>query len=275
MNYMDRLAEIGPVFKELLGEEYVITVTDTERFLYYIPGSDLNHGIRPGDPIKPGSMTHKCLQSGRRLVTSASAELYGVPYIGTALCIRDESGRIAGTIGFFLPIARVEKVRMMSESMAEAITEVSAYAENLSAAAEELASTVQNINSGTQQMLKDVNNTDGILQLINEVSSQTHLLGLNAAIEAARAGDQGRGFAVVAEEIRKLATRTNTSVKDIKEIVGIIKSHIETNASQISDISAVTEEQAASSQGVVSYIQRLNEISVELKDLADDLVKKQ
>ncbi len=124
-------------------------------------------------------------------------------------------------------------------------------------------------------MLNDVNNTDGILQLINEVSSQTHLLGLNAAIEAARAGDQGKGFNVVAEEIRKLASRTNTSVKDIKEIIAVLKGHIEALAGQISDISAVTEEQAASSQDIIGFIQQMDEITAELKDLAEDLAKKQ
>lgn len=274
-NFMQKIVELAPFLKEVLGEDYVVTVSDTEKFLCYIPGNELDHKIKAGDPVKPGTLTHKCLEAGKRLVATAGSQMFGFPYMGKATCIRDESNKIVGTLGFWLPTTRVEKLKDMSEKMVAAVGQISAYTTNLSASAEQLASTVQNINSNTQHMLSDVNNTDGILQLINEVSSQTHLLGLNAAIEAARAGDQGRGFNVVAEEIRKLASRTNTSVKDIKEIISIIKSHIEALASQISEISAVTEEQAASSQGVMGYINDLDGITGELKELAEEMVKKQ
>lgn len=274
-NYIQKIVDLAPQIKDLLGEDYALTVSDTEKFLYYVPGIELNHKIQYGDPVKPGTLTHRCLKSGHRVVATAGSEMYGVPYMGKVTCIRDQSNTIMGTLGFWLPTSRVEKVKLMSENMVSAVNQILSYATNLSAAAEELASTVQTVNSNTQKMLNDVNNTDGILQLINEVSSQTHLLGLNAAIEAARAGDQGKGFNVVAEEIRKLASRTNTSVKDIKEIIAVIKSHIEALAGQISDISAVTEEQAASSQDIIGFIHQMDEITGELKALAEDLVKKQ
>lgn len=274
-SYMQKYIEVAPVLKEVLGKEYAISVTDTECFICYIPGAELNHNLSPGAPVNPGTITHRCIQEGKRIVALNGSEMFGFPYMGKVVCVRDEKNNAVGTLGFWLPTTRVEDMNTMSEKLYGAVGQILSYTTNLSASAEELASTVQTINGNTHKMQEDVNNTDSILHLINEVSSQTHLLGLNAAIEAARAGDQGRGFNVVAEEIRKLAGKTNTSVKDIKDIINILKGHIEAVAVQISEISAVAEEQAATSQSVISFIQEIEQFSVTLKKLSSELVENQ
>ncbi|WP_394145579.1 methyl-accepting chemotaxis protein [Vibrio atypicus] len=85
--------------------------------------------------------------------------------------------------------------------------------------ANRLADQIQSASDVVSQLAADARNVDTVLEVIRGVAEQTNLLALNAAIEAARAGEQGRGFAVVADEVRSLSLRTHESTLEIQSIV--------------------------------------------------------
>ncbi|HDY8066867.1 chemotaxis protein [Vibrio vulnificus] len=135
-----------------------------------------------------------------------------------------------------------------------------------------LASQLGTASQAVADLDKDVNNIVKVLDVIGDIAEQTNLLALNAAIEAARAGEQGRGFAVVADEVRNLAGRTQSSTKEIQLMINNLQQGSR-NAIQTMEICAETSqstvvESQTASEALQQIVQALESITTMSQQIA-------
>jgi heme-based aerotactic transducer len=153
------------------------------------------------------------------------------------------------------------------QELAAMIVELGESSQAVSDTAERTAESQENANHLVQELSGEIGEIKTMGQLMQEISDQTHLLGLNAAIEAARAGDHGRGFEVVANEVRKLASRSKDALEQVEsklKSIGKKLDHVRTESEQTV---AHARMQAISSKELYSFVSMIERVSSELESL--------
>ncbi|AGA70640.1 methyl-accepting chemotaxis protein [Desulfitobacterium dichloroeliminans LMG P-21439] len=193
---------------------------------------------------------------------------------------------IAGPLAIVTPIAKVaagmviktlredevkQTLRDQVHSLTAALGQAATAIEEMVASSQEVASISQSVSTKAQQGYEQVKATEEILEFIRRVSKQTNLLGLNAAIEASRAGEHGRGFQVVAGEVRKLAEDSNRSANDIQMLLQNFQDTIESVTEGVTESGKINLEQAKHTQDISEMVEGVKKVGQQLTQLADAL----
>ena len=263
-----------PLFLQTLPYNIGITITDREKYVAFVPPANLNLQIPVGQPLREGRLVDRAMKEQRQIFMKVDKSARGLPYIGCANPIVDSGGEVVGAFAVSLPVDKYEKTQEMSTELNRQMHSIAATCENVAAQTEEIAAVIKTllqIVKGSQVYAK---NTEELLFSLKEIVSQTNLLGLNASIEAARAGKFGQGFHVVAAEMRKLAGQGAESVKNGVNTVGMIQANstkitaevhtvdqaVNLIADAITNLSAVTQQVCALANDLNLVAKELNEL---------------
>lgn len=260
---IDHLLALGPYFKEIFGKDLVVWISDTDNILGYFPGVNFDVGsdgiLAADDPMRVAMQTRKTIH------TNMPAGIMGIPFKEIDSPVYDSNNNVVGCITIGISLDQETKMINVADGINEAV-------ENIDASVREVAVSADNIRN-SEKILRD--NINGVNELTKEIgkvlsftkkiSDQTNLLGLNAAIEAARAGVHGAGFGVVADEIRKLSVESLDIAKKIESLL-----------IQINDANKLTLEYSdqayAATKEQVKETEKTKERIIELKRISDALL---
>ncbi|MFA9556745.1 methyl-accepting chemotaxis protein [Evansella sp. AB-rgal1] len=247
-----------------------IGLTNTEEWIAYFPGRKIDIGVKKGTKINPSEPLADCIQKNKFIEEEVPPEFFGIPFKGLAAPIV-VGKEVIGAIAIQIQEQNEKELRRIADQIMNSISQANDRITNISKSAEGLSDISDSLLSKSNQAQQEMENTDEVIRFIKKIADQTNLLGLNASIEAARAGDSGRGFNVVAQEIRKLSNETVSSTEKISNTLTNMKKSISEISAAIEHVVSVGRQQASSTEELSSFIDDIERMSKELNKHASEL----
>ena len=267
---LEQAVAIAPFIGDLYDEDVSVYICDPDKVVVGLNHVNLNLNVQKGEPSSKyeKTVTMRSFIEQKRLVARVPVEKsqFGMSYISIANPLWND-GVVEGAMSVVISDKRFDALKKAGIDLSELVKSSYTASAELSAASEELAATAKSMESSTSVAKAGLEKINGISMDISKISAQTSILGLNASIEAARAGDKGKGFAVVADEVRKLSEGTKQSVLAISHDISMVNETVNALIEYIKQLALVSENQAID---VVNLTQALGNIS----KMAEDFVSR-
>ncbi len=254
---LQAIIKVAPYIPMFIDEPVSVAVTNKIGFIFNQPCKEIPLSSELGAPFPEGSTPGLVIASGQRTAREVPPHVYGIPFKSYAIPLR-EGNEVVGCLMIAKSIETIKSVKEAFSSLSEEIEQVVTAVNEITEGVQIASESNQMVYDQMEVLLAETEKMSEMLAVINKFSNSTKILGLNASIEAARAGAAGKGFSVVAQEIERLSGNTTESAQKIGTMVG----GIETKVNEISEKSKETTDaftqQAASLQEIAATIEDLN-----------------
>lgn len=271
MSRLDSIITNAVIFQQLSPLDSCVMICDCDgTIVKFISAKTFSMKTHEGDKVAHGGSLDKCLKGQKEVHTILPKEMYGVPIKAISVPVFDGT-TLVGAIATAISLEAQQTLQDAAQTIAATSEEITATTQELAASASTLAADLDGLKGSSEKVLTELQKTDGILRFVNEVAANSNLLGLNAAIEAARAGEHGRGFAVVADEIRKMADNSRNAVKEINDVLKVIRFEATQIINTVGNSAGHAQSQAAAAQEITASMEQLASSASDVEKISEIL----
>ena len=266
--------DFAPIISKMFPEGVFLYTTDLEKILSRQPSEKFDMpNIIVGYQLKEADIAKRTIKAKQFQIDELDASIHGVPVVvmNYPLYDEDNSEQIVGTFGIVIPKSSAVELRGMSSNLESGLNNIAATIQQLGASSMLIQTNAQELDKDIKEIYNLSDEINEISIFIKNISDSTNMLGLNAAIESARAGEFGRGFNVVAKEIRKLSEQTKSTVPKIKELTELIKDKVNITSEKSNVSLDSSQEQAAATQEITASIEELTSLAEELNKISKEV----
>ncbi|MDP9700207.1 ABC-type transporter Mla subunit MlaD [Paenibacillus intestini] len=273
INIVDALLKSLPYISLILREPASLTVYDHEKVLDVIMTEKFNLGFEKGMKLIDSYQNYAVLKNGREATLSTlPKEVFGLELDTLNVPIFDDNNNVVAVFCVSYDQSNQNQLEDIIQENQDINANLVDMVQHVAAHAEELQATSEQILENTRLAVQNSSQINKVAGFIREISEQTNLLGLNAAIEAARVGEAGAGFGVVASEVRKLSVDAKQATTDIDASLKDVQQVIQQMEVEVSQIAASSQEQANLVASFTDVIEKLNDTGTRMKALSEQLI---
>lgn len=273
--YIEFLCNLAPMLQKLIPVDCIIGIADTEKSVCSLPGENIS---LPGNIVGTSLLDMAETPVAKAIIEKkpqkfiTPKEVLGIAFQAMAIPVFDMEGNVIAGIGIGVGLDNKDILATKADQVAKSSDYVKHNVQELYKSAEQLSSKQENLLELTNDITDQINKTQKIIEIINRIAHTSKILGINASIESARAGQEGLGFSVVATEVQKMAEDSSKAVIEVENILKEIKEKIIQIDNEVNATTEIGSMQATATKDLSNLVIELSGTAKILQEAAKEVI---
>ena len=259
----ESLINVAPIISEMFGGNAAIAICDKTGCIFSLDGKNVKAPMHVGqgadvELAKKTGIIDTVYRQKKTLTTLYNRKDHGVDSKATLIPAITDKGEVVGFVSLSTNIENFSKIKTSTEELKSSLQETNLTVSEITNSAVQLSEKLNHMVENTKDTERLIAESSEAVTLIESISKQSNLLGLNAAIESSRAGEYGKGFSVVAGEMRKLALNSAESSKKISSALIQMRDSMKIITETIYELGQISTSQAASLEELSAAVEQIS-----------------